>query len=153
MCKRVLLPAPDSPTIASISPRFTSNDRFSKSTRSDSPDRKTFFKPTTRRIKSSLLRCTLGLFRSTGRLDVRCQVKQYSRDGIPQGFRGASRTCTSERIRLYVAELTGETGKNIQHRVRRGTHRTIHNAAPQPGECGRRTKTGREWRRRTRVWR
>ena len=45
MCNKVLFPAPDSPTIASISPRFTANDKFSKSTRSDSPDRKTFFNP------------------------------------------------------------------------------------------------------------
>src|SRR3982751_862568 len=66
MCKRVLFPAPDSPTMASISPRFTSNDRFSKSTRSDSPDRKTFARPSTRSINPSLLRCMLHLFRSKG---------------------------------------------------------------------------------------
>src|SRR5258708_36867129 len=63
MCNKVLFPAPDSPTIASISPRFTSNDKFSKSTRSDSPDRKTFFSPCTRSSGKSaatcLLRCNL----------------------------------------------------------------------------------------------
>src|ERR1700733_15985417 len=68
MCNKVLFPAPDSPTIASISPRFTSNDRFSKSTRSDSPDRNTFFKPSTRsKVSCSAtrsLRCTLPPLRS-----------------------------------------------------------------------------------------
>ena len=44
MCNKVLLPDPDSPTIASISPLATWNDKFSKSTRSDSPERKTFFR-------------------------------------------------------------------------------------------------------------
>src|ERR1035438_8772417 len=37
-CKRVDLPAPDSPTSASISPRSTSKFRFEKTTRSASPD-------------------------------------------------------------------------------------------------------------------
>ena len=36
--------------MASISPRCHSNERFSKSTRSDAPDRKNFFNPSTLRI-------------------------------------------------------------------------------------------------------
>src|SRR5216117_139390 len=57
MCNRVLFPAPDSPTMASISPSVTWNERFSKSTRSDSPERKTFFRASTRRIGSLSFRC------------------------------------------------------------------------------------------------
>src|SRR5947199_10491710 len=79
MCNKVLLPDPDSPTMASISPRFTSNDSFSKSTRSDAPERKTFLRPSTRSIRSSVIGCTGWRFRSKGYglEDPKLQLRQY----------------------------------------------------------------------------
>ena len=44
MCSKVLFPVPDSPTMASISPVCTCNDKFSKSTKSELPERNTFFR-------------------------------------------------------------------------------------------------------------
>src|SRR5205823_14846458 len=57
MCNKVLFHAPDSPTIASISPLATWKERFSKSTNSDSPERKAFFRPSPCKITSLAVRC------------------------------------------------------------------------------------------------
>src|SRR5947209_14141419 len=60
MCKRLLFPAPDSPTMASISPFLTWKVKFSKSTNSACPDLYTFLSPLTRRISGGKLPCSIG---------------------------------------------------------------------------------------------
>ena len=67
MCNKVLFPAPDCPTMASISPLRTWKDRFSKSRRSVSPERNTFFKLSTRSSGSWFVRCKSPLLRLKGR--------------------------------------------------------------------------------------
>src|SRR5207344_979811 len=73
MCNKVLLPAPDSPTIASISPLPTANDKFSKSTRSESPERKTFFSLSTRNIGPCAFRCNWLPLRYREQLQPACR--------------------------------------------------------------------------------
>src|SRR4051812_12001491 len=59
MCSKVLLPVPLAPTIANISPFRTRKDKFSKSTRSDCPLRKTFLRFSTRSSSAdSFIGCT-----------------------------------------------------------------------------------------------
>src|SRR5947207_8295864 len=80
MCSSVLLPVPEAPTIASISPRANSNERLSKSTSSEAPERKDFFNPSTLsaccfrckwsapRLKSARRRSKLRLYSSLSQL-------------------------------------------------------------------------------------
>src|SRR5438477_4272664 len=61
--------------MASISPLRTSKDKFSKSTRSDSPERKTFFKFSTRNTGSCEIRCNLRLLRYRGAVATGARAK------------------------------------------------------------------------------
>src|SRR5450631_2840580 len=112
MCSKVLLPAPDSPTMASISPVITWNDKFSKSTSCELPERNSFLRFCTRNNSACSIRCRIAPYVSaSGRKATRLPKLEHGlRDCVSDSYAAlpAKSGLNYVRIgRLFVAERLG----------------------------------------------